>query len=389
MNFKEAYDICLKKAKRYETEVTEKPCTAFGYDGKQYKYKDDIESFWCWTNSHLVGMPILAAHTEKDFSALRWANSFAPHYSKKVNNVPVLAMHDIGFLYLHYSVHLYMLTGDLGHRATALKAADELIKRFDINARVLEAWSEAFSEEKENRMIIDCMMNNVLLFWAWKETGYTIYRDMAVAHIETYIKTLVRDDYSVCHAWFFDHETGKPTEEANTCGFANGSYWARGTAWMVFGLAAAYGYTKNEEYYDLAVKIAEKFIEELKEDDFIPVWDFRLPEDMPARACRPADKTAAWDETKPENKIYNRDSSAAAIISCAIMLLDNSKKTPSLTEAADKMMQSLCDNYFDSDIENQAMLVGANGQNTSSIYGDYYFMLALAMKNYGPEMWKF
>ena len=390
MNFKDAYKICLKKAETYVNEITGEPPSSKEDNGKKrYELVRDgfVDSFYAWTNSHLVGIPIIAAHTERDFKALRWANSFAPYYEQKINAVPVMTMHDVGFLYLHYSVHMYMLTGDIHHRNTALKAADELVKRFDINLKALDAWSEAFSEEKDNRIIIDSMMNNILLFWAWKETGYTIYRDIADAHIRTCIKILVRDDYSVCHAYFFDHKTGLPTKEGNTCGFANGSHWARGTAWMVFGLAAAYEYTKEEEYYDWAVKIGEKFISELKEDDMIPVWDFRLPEDMPARACRNEKSLPKWDETDPANKIYNRDSSAAAIMSCAFMILDNAKKNSKFSEIADMMLQTLCDKYFEEDEDFQAMLKHANGAELHVIYGDYYFMLALAMKNYGFDMW--
>ena len=390
MNFKESYEICLKKAATYINEITGEPPIAMECNDKRYELKigNFVNSFYAWTNSHLIGIPIIAAHTERDFKLLKWANSFAQYYADKINAIPVMTMHDVGFLYLHYSVHLYMITGDINHRKVALKAADELIKRFDINVRALDAWSEAFSDEKDDRIIIDSMMNNILLFWAYKETGYTIYRDIADAHIRTCIKILVRDDYSVCHAYFFDHRTGKPTKEGNTCGYANGSHWARGTAWMVFGLAAAYSYTKNEEYYDWAVKIGRKFISELKEEDLIPVWDFRLPDDMPALKCnRKANEVVDWDESNPENKIYNRDSSAAAIMSCAFMILDNAKKTPEFAEIADKMLQSLCDNYLEKDVDCQGMLRRGNGSNGHVIYGDYYFMLALAMKNYGFDIW--
>ena len=197
---------------------------------------------------------------------------------------------------------------------------------------------------------------------------------------------LVIDDYSVCHAYFFDPESGEFTKEANTCGFANGSHWARGTAWMVFGLAAAYAYTKNEFYYDTAVKIGRNFVDEL-EEDMIPVWDFRLPADMPAKACLGKNCVSPWNETDYANKVYNRDSSAAAIMSCAFMILDNEKGTPDLAESADKMLSSLCEKYFEEDANCQAMLKRGNGADLHVIYGDYYFMLALAMKNYGFDIW--
>ena len=386
MNYKEAYDICLKKAKLYRDTISGELPEITGADGKEYKATGTFASRWCWCTSFFTGMSVLAAHTEKDFQALRWANSFFDQYEEKISKIPAATMHDVGFLYLCYSVHLYILTGDVHHRLTALKAADELVRRFDINGRYIEAWSDADSFDKEYRMIIDSMMNTALLFWAWKDSGYTIYYDVAKAHIRTCIDTLVREDYSVAHAWFFNPD-GTLKEEANSCGFANGSHWARGTAWIVFGLATAYAYTKDEEYYELAVKIADKFLENLTEDDYIPVWDFRLPEDLPARKMRREDAEPTWDESKPENKIYNRDSSAAAIISCGFMILNEAKATPHLMEAADKMLKSLCDSYLDTDVTTQGMLKKGNGIDKFVIYGDYYFMLAMAMKNYGFDMW--
>ena len=62
---------------------------------------------------------------------------------------------------------------------------------------------------------------------------------------------------------FFDLKTGEPLKEANSCGYANGSYWARGTAWLVFGLSIAYEYTENEKYLDTAIKAAEKYLSSL------------------------------------------------------------------------------------------------------------------------------
>ncbi len=389
MNYTDAYDICLKKAKLYRDTVTGELPEYTGTDGKEYKnaLQTGFKSRWCWCTSFFTGMSVLSAHTQKDFEALRWANSFYKQYDDKISAIPSATMHDVGFLYLGYSVHLYKLTGDIHHRLTAIKAADELVRRFDVNGRYIEAWSEAASFDKEYRMIIDSMMNTALLFWAWKETGYTIYHDVAKAHIRTCIDTLVREDYSVAHAWFFNPD-GTPREEANSCGYSNGSHWARGTAWMVFGLAVAYIYTHDEEYYDLAVKIGRKFTDNLTEEDKIPVWDFRLPKELPARKMRREDAEPTWDEANPENKKYNRDTSAAAIMSCAFMLLDAQKPTEDLAKCADDMLTSLCNIYIDTDVTTQGMLTKGNGIDKFVIYGDYYFMLALAMKIYGYDMWK-
>ena len=70
-----------------------------------------------------------------------------------------------------------------------------------------------------------------------KETGHTIYKDVAKAHTDTTLKYFVREDYSACRSFLFDRKTGEMIKEAKDCGYSNGSHWARGTAWTVYGLA--------------------------------------------------------------------------------------------------------------------------------------------------------
>lgn len=393
MNFKEAYAICSQKVKLhmqagenilYEYSACE--------DGRYEKFGWHLSEFWNWLTSFSVGMFPIIVDTEKDESALKFANSFKNAYGDKVRQYPVEAMHDIGFLYLPYSVCMYELTGDTEHRETAIRAADALVKRYFINGKFIEAWScvdgvERVGSEiidssnREGWLIIDSMMNVPLLLWAWKETGYIQYKDIAEAHIKTCIDTLVRDDYSVCHAFMMDTQGEKAGYEKNSCGYANGSHWARGTTWMVYGLVAAYRYTQNEEYLDLAEKIGNKFIDCLTEEDGIPVWDFRLPEEKPAAFCGVG--KCEWDESLPENKKYNRDTSAAAIMSCAFMAFNSTRENGRFTVAADKMLTSLTEKYLNCDTAVPGMLTCGNGNNSYVIYGDYYYFAALAMKVFG------
>ena len=179
-----------------------------------------------------------------------------------------------------------------------------------------------------------------------------------------------------------DTQGEKAGYERNSCGYANGSHWARGTAWMVYGLVAAYRYTQDEEYLDLAEKIGNKFIDCLTEEDSIPVWDFKLPKDKPAKCCGKSEE-CEWDESLSANKKYNRDTSAAAIMSCAFMAFDSMRENRRFAEAADKMMSTLTENYLNCDTTVPGMLKCSNGRNHYTIYGDYYYFAALAMKVYG------
>lgn len=388
MTNREAYNICASKARMHMKKLNGKliePGETVSGDYYERESPTGFDNRWIWLTSMITGMAPLLFQTENDREALRWANQFAPQYYDKVFAPYTQTMHDIGFIYLPYSVHLYQLTGDLQHRDTALRAADELAKRFDLRGRYIDAWSEMNTFEKEGRMIVDSSMNVALLFWAWKETGHTFYHDVAVAHLETIIRVLVRPDYSVAHAWFFDLATGEPREEANSCGYANGSHWARGTAWLVYGLAMAYSYTGRADFLETAVRVGEKYMDSL-ECGPVPVWDFRLPEELPAKICGNSGAYEAhWDESKRENIKYAVDTSAAAIMSCAFMLIDSLAGNERMAQYADDALDCLSNEYLDTDTGKTAMLRRSNGRDLFSIYGDYYYMLALAMKLYGVK----
>ena len=384
--YQEAYEICLKKLSIHMEHMKGRAFDLTGCtDGDYYAHKNGAfidESYWSWTASMITGMGAIAYRTHGEKKYLEWADAFAEQYRRKVFDTPLLTMHDLGFLYLPYSVALYKLTEEQKHRETALKAADELAKRFNLQCGFIEAWDEMSKKKKELRGIVDSMMNLPLLMWAWKETGHTFYRDVAVACLETIKENYLREDGSVCHAFFFDADTGKVRAEANSCGYANGSHWARGTGWFVYGMAIAYEYTQEKRYLEAAEKAAKKFVECLTEEDGIPVWDFRLPEELPARACRNTKIDPKWDETLPENKKYNRDASAAAIMICAMQLLYQQTGNEFYQYHYQKMLQTLCDSYVDTDEQIPGMLQRVNGQMVYATYGDYYLLQALACEVY-------
>lgn len=379
MNLQEAYFICIKKFQQHQRNFI-KLGSYEGYvlNGEYYKegtFRDfyDMEQ---WMASFITGLAPLYYRTEKDNKYLIWANQFAEEYRKKVFDYPMDTMHDLGFLYQPYSVAMYQLTGDETHKKAAIKAADELLKRFNIEGRYIDAWRRMDDDESSGRAIVDSMMNIHLLFWAWKETGHTVYRDIAKAHADTIEKYFIRDDYSIAHSFIFDAKTGKLIEESNTCGFGNGSHWARGTAWAAYGFALMAKTLDNKKYYELSKKIVKKYIEEIGNEQYIPIWDFRLPADKPAHKYY--NTVVDWDETDPQNKEFAVDTSAAAIMVCAIFELDEYISCLELKTFAEKTLHTLCDEkymYFDTNIP--GILKRQNGRMNTGTYGDYYFAEAL------------
>ena len=385
--FKQAYEICIKKAEKHFSLYNGEPYDFSGLcmSGDYYNetQKQSIYHMYSWTASFVTGLAPLLYRTEKNDEYLKWANQFENDYYSKINHHSMDTMHDLGFLYSPYCVAMYKLTGRVTHKQIAIKAADELAKRFDIKGQYIDAWRRMDDTQRMGKAIIDCMMNLPLLFWAWEETGHTFYRDVAYAHAETTKKYFIRDDFSVAHAFDFNRATGQVEGENNGCGYANGSHWARGTAWAVYGFSVAARYLKSCEYYNLAKNIAYKYISCLPKEEAIPIWDFCIPKDKPAKACG---DTAFWQEEKIENCIYNVDTSAAAIMTSAIIELNKYDKDERLQEFADLTLKFLIlpDN-LDSDMKVPGLLKRQNGQMAYTIFGDYFLCEALQKRLFDTE----
>lgn len=355
-------------------------CVPYQYiacsDGK-YQPGESIYDLNNWMASFITGLAPLLYKSTKDEKYLSWANSFQKHYHSKMFDTPMDSMHDIGFLYSPYSVEMYKLTGDNVHKDDALKAADELAKRFSISGGYIDAWERMDNEERPGRAIIDCMMNIPLLLWAWKETGHPFYRDIALVHANTTKKLFVRDDFSVAHSFIFDKKTGNVIGEANDCGFGNGSWWARGTAWAVYGFAILAGYTNDDEYRLMAENIAKAYVAQLPDASVVPVWDFRLPKDFPAKKCGVV--PSEWDETNPENCEFNVDTSATAIMASALICLYKQTGDQWMIDFAKRSIETLSsEKYLNKAPDTLGILSHQNGQMHYTTFGDYFYAEALS-----------
>ena len=156
----------------------------------------------------------------------------------RIDNKIEVDHHDMGFLYSPSCVAGYKLIGSEVGKEAAIKAADQLITRFHPVGEFLQAWGPMDAPENY-RLIIDCLNNLPLLYWASDVTGDNKYREIADKHIHTAISNLIREDYSTWHTFFFNPVTGAPDHGATCQGYRDGSAWARGQAWGVYGLATA------------------------------------------------------------------------------------------------------------------------------------------------------
>lgn len=291
-------------------------------------------------------------------------------FLERIDNKLGVDHHDMGFLYSPSCVAAYKLTGSRKGREAAIKAADQLITRYHPVGEFIQAWGPMNAPENY-RLIIDCLLNLPLLYWASDETGDDKYREIAEKHIHTAIKNVIREDYSTWHTFFFNMETGEPDHGATCQGYRDGSAWARGQAWGIYGCALAYKYTGRKEYIEILKHVTQYFLEHLPKD-MVPFWDLEFTD----------------GDDQP------RDSSSASIAACGMleMIKYMEKEEAQIYKRyAEQLLKSLYDNYAvkDPEISNGLVLHSTYsnhspyntcnhcGVDECNSWGDYFYMEAL------------
>lgn len=360
----DALSFATKQIIHYLPEFTEKFQNAYSING----FYDAIDNT-DWTNGFWTGEIWLAYEYTKDERLREAAEIQIDSYLERINKKIAVDHHDMGFLYSPSCVAGYKLIDSQKGKEAALKAADQLISRYHPVGEFIQAWG-SLNEPENYRLIIDCLLNLPLLYWATEETGNSKYREIAEKHIHTAIKNVIREDYSTWHTFFFNMETGEPDHGATCQGYRDGSAWARGQAWGVYGSALAYKYTKKEEYIEIFKKVTEYYLEHLPVD-MVPYWDLEF-----------------IDGEEP------RDSSSASIVVCGMLEMAKyleKQDADYYTSLAKKIMKSLVDNYAvkDSSLSNGLVLHSTYSKhspyNTCNHYGvdecnswgDYFYMEAL------------
>ena len=323
-----------------------------------------------WTEGFWTGELWLAYESNKDDKLKEAALCQVDNFLYRIEHHINTDHHDMGFLYSPSCVAAYKLTGsEVGKRA-ALLAADNLMKRFHEKGQFFQAWGK-IGDKDNYRLIIDCLMNMPLLFWASKVTGDKKYAEKAQAHIKTAMENIVRDDNSTYHTYFFDMETGKPTKGVTCQGNRDGSAWARGQAWGIYGSAVAYSKTGNKEYLDIFKRVTKYFMEHLPKD-LVPYWDF--------------DFDTGSDEP--------RDSSSGVIAVCGMLEMAkylDKDEAEYYTQTAKRLLKAIIDNCAvkDSKESNGLLLHGTYAKKTPyntcnnggvdecNTWGDYFYMEAL------------
>ncbi len=319
-----------------------------------------------WNQGFWTGMLWIAYELTGDESYREVAEMQIPTYTKRIKEKLGVAHHDMGFLYIPSCVAAYKLTGNEEAKQAAILAADNLMARYHEKGNFLQAWGQMGAPENY-RLIIDCMLNIPLLYWAATVTGNDEYDKKAWNHFNTTADNIMREDGSTFHTFYFDPETGAPAKGVTAQGASDDSCWARGQAWGTYGMMLTQIYHPNDKAMSKFKKIADYFLSYLPKDS-VPFWDLCF--------------TDGADEP--------RDSSSAAIAVCGLLeavkhLDDSDPDKERYIVMINKIMASLIDNYLCWDVpECNGLLLHAtygkpqkSGVDELNIWGDYFFMEAM------------
>ncbi len=334
--------------------------------GNFYPRSENVE----WTTGFWTG-EIWLAYEETGKEKLRRAGEIqVESFLERITSRIDVEHHDMGFLYSPSCVAAWKLTQNEKAKKAALMAADNLMGRFCEKGQFFQAWGPVGAPDNY-RLIIDCLLNMPLLFWASETTGEEKYAEKAKAHIQTAMKYMLRPDCSTYHTYFFEPESGKAVRGVTHQGNRDGSAWARGQAWGIYGSAMAYRYIRSGEYVDIFEKVTSYFLQHLPQN-LIPYWDFD------------------FDDGSSEP----RDSSSAAIAACGMLEMAKylpEEKSLYYTGMAKRLLLALWKNcaVLSGDESNGLLLHGTyarasagnpcqnRGVDECNTWGDYYYLEGL------------
>jgi unsaturated chondroitin disaccharide hydrolase len=344
----------------------EAECSRMGgiipYIAKNGRYHDlDTEDdiYW-WTNGFWPGLLWQMRHATGNEDFRKSAEAAEQRLDQALEGWEGLH-HDAGFMWLHSAAANYRLTGNKDSRRRALHAANLLAGRYNPAGRFIRAWNG----DCAGWIIIDCLMNLPLLYWASKELGDPRFAFIAQNHADTALKLLARPDGSCNHIAVLSPETGECLETPRGQGYASGSSWSRGQAWAVYGFALSFRHAEQQSYLDAAKKTAHYIIANFALNDWLPPVDFRAP-----------------------SSPVKYDSTAAMIASCGFLEIAchvGEHEKPLYINAALRTLRAGEKAFADWDPETDGIIGrgtgsyhdGSDDTEVPIIYGDYFFVEAM------------
>ncbi|OXL82582.1 glycosyl hydrolase family 88 [Paenibacillus sp. SSG-1] len=328
-------------------------------NGAYREDKAETDIYW-WTNGFWPGMLWQMYHATGEAKYRAAAESVERKLDAALEGYDGLH-HDVGFMWLHSAVANYRLTGSARAKTRGMHAANLLAGRYNPAGRFIRAWND----DCTGWIIVDCMMNIPLLYWASRETGDPRFDVIARQHADTTLTNVVRPDGSCNHIVILSPEDGSFVEAPGGQGYGTGSAWSRGQAWALYGFALSHRHTGEARYLEAAKRVAHYFIANVAATGYVPLVDFRAP-----------DEPVAWDTT------------AGMCAACG--LLEIAEALPALEKplyvnAALRILQATDERFCNWNPAEDAIVGGGTGSYHGRngdyavpiIYGDYFLIEAV------------
>ena len=304
-----------------------------------------------WTGGFWVGILFLCHSLTGDNyfldNARRWLLKLAPRSGARL-------LHDVGFLFFPSSVLGHALTGEEDLKITSKRAAYTLLRLFDKDRGFIPILD---SDKYRDVLAVDTMMNLPLLWWAASVADMPDAADTAHAHARMTARHLLRRDGSTAHIARLDAR-GELDRIESWQGLSPDSCWSRGHAWALAGAAHALFFTGDDLYERMLNHLLSYY-----------------------RKMCPNGEAPPWDYNDPGSDV--RDTSAAAAVAQALLLISTRPLNREYFDAALPIVERLAENHA-TGVEHPAFLKRVcfhkpAGQHVeaSAIFADFYYLFAL------------
>lgn len=332
-------------------------------------------SWWC--SGFYPGTVLYLYEYTKDPELLAEAKTKLGYLEKEKLNT---STHDLGFmLYCSFGNALRITQDTIAYKDILITGANSLLTRFNNNTQTIRSWDGGKNWDGvpwTYPVIINNMMNLEFLTQASKLSGDRKYYDVAIAHANSTLKNHFRNNYSSYHVVDYDTESGEVINRKTAQGAFDESSWSRGQAWALYGFVMMYRETKDRNYLDQAVGIADFYLNHANlAEDMVPYWDM--------------DQNKVNVESKYYSRRELRDVSTASIVASALLELgqytagDQSRR---YMTSAEIMITSLATQVYKANYRDNGGFilkhsVGSIPHDTEVdvplTYADYYYVEAL------------
>lgn len=275
--------------------------------------------------------------------------------------------HDIGFKMYSCYGNGYLLTGNEDYRHIIFRSAKTLTSRYSYKTGLIMSWEPNKKRNWLFPVIIDNMLNLEILMEAYKISGDTTLKHIAVSHADKTMMYHYRKNMSCPHVVDYEPETGavRKYDWNNGSDDTTNSTWSRGQSWGLYGFTMMYRETGNRKYLQHAEKIADFLLNHPNmPEDMIPYWDYSAPQ-----------------------RSKMRDASAAAIMASALMELSTySNQGEKYFDAGEKQLKNLSSSIYlaKPGTHKNFILMHATGNflrnselDGALSYADYYYIEGL------------